>query len=151
MGRPSKPTDAHKRDGTYKKSRHGNRVPDSDFAEATDLNCPDDLSGHASEAWLRIIGVLPKERLKQADAELLAGMCHWLGEFSKIREAMRGMEVTSQNYYKLTILAQMTWKAFKDCAGSFGMTPSDRARLKFVVEQKVEDDALETLKLIGAG
>lgn len=150
MGRPPKPTDAHLRDGTYKESRHGNRVPDSDFPAATDLQCPDDLSGHASEAWLRIIEVLPKDRLKQADVELLAGMCHWLGEFAKVRESLRGLEVTSQNYYKLTILAQMTWKAFKDCAGAFGMTPADRARLKFVVEQKTEEDGLEILGMLKA-
>ena len=149
-GRKPKTTAAHKRDGTTVKVRHADRVPDAAFPDAK-IECPPELSGPAALIWHQVIAALPTDQVKQADVSQLAGLCHWYGEFQKVNEAIAELEVIDPAYYRLMTLAAIAWKHFAAASSRFGMTPVDRARMKMAVETKVEDDALETLKLIGAG
>ncbi len=149
MARPPKSTAAHKRDGTFRDDRHGDRVPDAEFPDAQ-LACPEDLSGEAAVAWYRVVKSLPPDYLKQADIDHLAGMCRWLAQFNAISAAMEKIEVTAPPYYKLSMLAGMAWKHFAAASSRFGMTPADRAKLRTPVVEKNRENALETLKLLGA-
>lgn len=149
-GRKPKTTAAHKRDGTARKVRHADIVPESSFADAT-REAPVELSAEAALIWHATIAALPSDQIKQADVNQLAGMCHWYAEFQKVNAAAAEFEVFDPAYYRLMTLAAIAWKHFAAASSRFGMTPVDRARMKIAIETKTEDDALESLKLVGAG
>ena len=59
----------------------------------------------------------------KTDSVMLAEMCRW---YSRYRQT------ADKPYadYRQTVLTVMAWKSFSQLAGKFGLTPSDRAKLK---------------------
>ena len=149
MGRPPKSLKQHKQDRTYRADRHGSRVSDAAF-EGDLPTRPDDLSVDELAVWELVVNTSPEGLLRSIDESELRGCCEWYGEYRKVMGAMRPMRATAKAYYRLANLAAIAWKHFAAAASRFGMTPADRARLKMMPKAVKEDDAMETLKLMGA-
>lgn len=140
MGRPPKPTERHKRDGTYRADRHGDRLESPTTAGAPDR--PEWLSGEAEIWWDAIIACLPADVAGEADDFALALLCEKWAEWRKYSAALEHIEVTDKEHYKVAMLANMAGKTVQGLLGKFGMTPSDRAKMK-IVPPKEEVDELE--------
>lgn len=148
-GQQPKTIARHKRDGTYRRDRHGDRVDDSDF-EGDLPERPADLSVDELSVWELVLGTSPDGVLRAIDESELIGCCWWYGEYCKAMRCMRPMKATAKAYYRLANLAAIAWKHFAAAASRFGMTPADRARLKMTKADEKQEDPLEALKLIGA-
>lgn len=148
-GQQPKSKSRHKRDGTFRADRHASLVDDRDF-DGDLPERPADLSVDELAVWELVVGSSPDGVLRAIDQTELTGCCWWYGEYSKAMRAMRPMEVTDTEYYRLSQLAAIAWKHFAAAASRFGMTPADRSRLKVAVTERKQEDPLEALKLIGA-
>ena len=118
-GRPSKSTAVLKAQGTYDASRHADRLE----APPCHLERPECLSGEAAEFWDRTVPNLESLGIVSAgDVHHLTAMCtHW-AIWKQMVEAWEPGEKVNQ--------ISIAWKSFDMIACRFGMTPSDRARIK---------------------
>lgn len=149
MARPSKSLRQHKHDRTYRPDRHALRVED-DAYEGDIPDPPDDLSQDELAVWSLVVETSPEGMLRRIDESKLIGCCQWYGEYCKVMRALRPMEATDTEYYRLIQMAAISWKHFAASSSQFGMSPLDRNRLKMPPAEKKEDDPLDTLGLIGA-
>ena len=146
-GRPPKPTRQHKRDGTYQNSVHGNRV-DMEIRGGNMPPPPESLKEFAREMWLDICEQLPPDVLAKMDAYQLMGMCEWWQQWRDIQKAIDTCnDVFDPAYFRLNQMAAIVWKHFAAAASRFGMTPSDRAKIKIVEKEKDDGDPLTALKM----
>lgn len=146
-GRTPKSKAQHKRNGTYRKDRHGDRLDDSDFKGELPP-CP--LTGLAAEIWAQVVASSPEGQLRAIDALHLEGLCQWGAECQRIQDALRNIDPADAGYYRMLQQMTMAWKHFAAASSRFGMTPVDRARLKAVPKEEKQDDPLSVLKMYGA-
>jgi phage terminase small subunit len=151
MARPPKTTAQHKRDGTFRADRHGDRLDADEFGGSLPHECPAHLTNsYAREIWELVIQSSPPDVLQAIDETHLAGCCWWGGEFHRIADELDNTEPTEPAYYRLQCSAAMAWKHYAAASSRFGMTPIDRARLKVSPKAEESADPLSTLSMIGA-
>src|SRR5688572_26013881 len=137
-GENRKSRSRHKRDGTFRADRHAALVDDRDF-DGDLPERPADLTADEVQVWSHVVDTSPDGVLRRIDESELIGLCHWYGEYRRLMDLMRKTKVTAKAYFRLATLAAIAWKHFAAAASRYGMTPADRARLKFAPSEKKPD------------
>lgn len=147
-GRPAKPTELHKLDGTYRPDRHSNGIA----ADTQLLAPPDHLSGLALEEWLRVASELHNVNLTTAlDITLLEQYCIMYAQWREMVEEVDkhgAVQETQTGYSQQTgyfTVAVKLAKEIRDIAKEFGLTPSARSRMRISKEQEAQDDIATAL------
>lgn len=131
-GPKPKPVEVHKREGTYRKDRHGEVVVVG--GRPTSFEAPVHLKPAARKVWDELIPIV-QPIVDRADMWALEALVE---EVVRWREAERileeeGMWVLSPNGYKIAhpaiAVAQKAKKEYRDWSARFGLTPSDRIGL----------------------
>ena len=137
----------HKKNGTYRADRHGNRLtmPGGDLPAM-----PSKLSAPSRRLWKLVVSKLPPEALSSLDAPALESMCRWFGQWQRAME--RAETDNGEKCYSLLVAASMAHKQFVTLAAKFGLTPADRGKLQTTSKREAVDESnpLEMLRLIGA-
>lgn len=132
MGRPRKPTQQLKDDGTYREDRHGGRrrAPRTTGEPAR----PAGLSAAARALWAELVPALVASGVAGAiDAPALEAMCEAFAEYRAARKIRARSLAEKRQRQMLVNGALREWRAL---AARFGLTPADRAKLE--VEQDGE-------------
>lgn len=128
-GRPRKPTAAKILDGTYRPDRDGS--PEQVVSAAGSPEPPPELQGDALAFWRRVIpGLCERNCAAVCDASALAMMCEWWARYRRYSEALDAMIPTDKGTYQMTVLCGIATTNFDKLAARFGLTPSDRAKLR---------------------
>ncbi len=147
MARPPKTTAQHIKDGTYQPCRHSRRV-DAIIQNSDMPPPPEELGEYGKEMWLDVCESLPKEVLVKIDVFQLLGMCEWWQQWRELQKAIATCnDVLDPTYYKLNQMTAVVWKHFAAASSRFGMTPSDRAKIKITEKEKDDGDPLTLLKM----
>lgn len=144
-GRPRKPQDQKKREGTYRADRDNalqvpTAVPDS----------PPYLSDAAKAHWKRISSLLiMQDLLSSLDGDALAMLCLALTEYEQAERdiAENGLTGTTDKGYEYLLPAvgirTNAWKKIVILCRQFGMTPGARASLKVIPRGDEDDDPID--------
>jgi P27 family predicted phage terminase small subunit len=128
-GRPNKPISHLKLYGTYREDRHGH-VDDQVDATGEPVR-PEWLGHEAKQLWDRVVPLLIASGIAaEIDESELAAMCDWWGRYRDATRALDTIAIQERGYYSMQILAGAAWKNFSSIASRFGLTPSDRAKLR---------------------
>ena len=127
-GRPRKPTQLHILDGTFKPCRHGG---DGEPVADGEPERPRFLRGEALAFWKEVVpGLVEMKVAKAADAPALAQMCQWWAACRRFQKMLNRARDTDKNLFRITAALAMASDKFNSYAGRFGLTPSDRTRLR---------------------
>jgi P27 family predicted phage terminase small subunit len=97
---------------------------------------PDWLEGLARDLWDSITpGLVATGVAKARDTVALIGMCEWWALYRRLMDALSSEDV-SPKLAPLAAQAGIAWDKFSQMASKFGMTPSDRAKLRVEMPQK---------------
>jgi P27 family predicted phage terminase small subunit len=127
MGRPRK--------SAASKSLRGTRRPDREHGREIGLPPgspakPADLSPRASVFWELVVPQLVSAGIATAiDAPALADMCEARATLEEIRTTLKGLAITSTDYYRTLMSSQVAQKTYHSLASKFGLTPADRQRI----------------------
>lgn len=131
-GRPRKPDELKILDGTFRADKDGDPavlVPGDGEPVP-----PGHLKGEALTFWKQIVLQLLKMGVaKVSDSAELAAMCEWHARYLRVSRALDRCPVTGAGSGKLSQLlvsASIAWDKFDRIACRFGLTPSDRAKLR---------------------
>jgi P27 family predicted phage terminase small subunit len=143
-GRPRQPDELKILRGTFRADRDG------DPAEAVPASGapkpPTHLKGDGLKFWKQVVpGLVESGVAKACDAPALAMMCEWWARYRKLsmlldEDAPENNPVAQvlkekQEYQRLVMLG-IAWTNFDKVAARFGLTPSDRAKLRLGGEKK---------------
>ena len=143
----AKPTTQHKRDGTYRADRHGRRA-DAVIGKTELPTPPEHLKADAVAMWYEVCESLPPEVLVRLDMYQLTGMCEWWQQWRDLQKAIDSCnDVLDPTYFKLNQMCAIVWKHFAAASSRFGMTPTDRAKIKIAEKEKDDGDPLTLLKM----
>lgn len=135
-GRPRKSVEDHVRDGTYRKDRHG-PIPTASTSDDPVTKFPDrpaSLTGRPAEVWDRLAKVLGGV-VRLRDVPTLEELCRWIERAERVDAELADMDPKETRFVKtLTGAAICTDKILK-LSNCFGLSPSDRAKLKPEVSQ----------------
>lgn len=126
-GRPRKPIEKHQLEGTYRPDRHG-PVNAADLPEpppALPPGLPDDVAAKWVQAVDLLAGVV-----KRRDVPLLIDLCRWLARSDKVAAKLDAMAAEEKGFNQTLIAAGIVTDKLLQLSGRFGMTPSDRAKLR---------------------
>lgn len=128
-GRPKKPDDLHILEGTFREDRHG------DPAERVILDGepapPEHLSDDAKAIWSVIVPPLTAAGVaKAADSVQLGIMVEWLARYRRYSAWLDKQGERSGKSRGLMYLVKSAAEAFDSIASRFGLTPTDRAKLR---------------------
>src|SRR5688572_22900134 len=127
-GRPRKPDELKILDGTWRpdKDADPSAPPVADGVPVM----PRRLVGEAAEMWGRVVpGLIASGLAKERDADQLASMCEWWGRYREYSDRL-DTAPESQDTYRLMIQVGICHTNFDKVASRFGLTPSDRAKLR---------------------
>lgn len=128
-GRPSKPVALKVLDGTYRESKDG-PLAEQVMASGVPV-APADLDGEARAFWDQVVpGLVAIGVAVAMDAPELVAMCQWHARYVRYGRQMDGVEPTSIKPNQLIYLTGVAWMNFDKIASRFGLTPSDRAKLR---------------------
>ena len=122
-GRRPKPLDLHVLQGTYRADRHGPQ-PEPDASDF-DINKPSDLPEAAAALFDELLPVL-RPIMRPSDVTQFLAMCEVFGLYRQCLVLSRS-DATDKEA-RIGTLAYLS--AFNRIAAGFGMTPSDRARVR---------------------
>lgn len=127
-GRPRKPDELKILQGTFRKDRDGVPavvVPDGDVVP------PDYLGDAALTFWHTIVPTMLSVGLaKPTDVPQLASMCEWWARHRRYSAILDAMDDNDKRLYQTTMLCAIASTNFDKIAARFGLTPSDRAKLR---------------------
>jgi P27 family predicted phage terminase small subunit len=128
-GRPKKPDDLKILDGTWRRDRDGK--PEERVQAEGEPVPPSHLKGESLSFWKHVVpGLIKSGVAKEADAPELAMMCEWWGRYRRYSRMLDRMKNNDKNLYQTTILCGIACTNFDKVASKFGLTPSDRAKLR---------------------
>ena len=120
-GRPRKPLEKHRADGTFRADRHSRKEVKS-TGEPYQIG---ELDEHGLDLWNRIVPELVKMKIATAiDSPQLFAMCDWWSEYRKFQTDKR------MEKYKRVCSMAAAYKQFATIASKFGLTAVDRASLE---------------------
>lgn len=128
MGRLRRPVESRLLDGTYQRSRHG-PLPDSEDTSLTPPSRPADLTGTARKYWDELLSLLSNVA-RERDGPMLADLCRWRAELTRVRSVLKRTRPGGKGYNQLLIAAGICSDKMDKIASRFGLTPSDRAKLR---------------------
>ena len=133
-GRKPKPTELHKRDGTYRRDRHGDVVVLG--GRPRTVEPPSCLTDSAKQAWTEQVPLLIEAGiLDLCDQAALEQMCSVIAQFRDAQAviAAEGMFVESPNGYKIAhpaiAVMNKAGSEYRAWCARFGLTPADRIGL----------------------
>lgn len=145
-GRPPKSTAAHKRDGTYKPSRHASREDES-VATGQCRRPAWVKTRNGKWLWDHVAKSLAEGVLVSADAPIFAAACRWWDLWRGFDERI-GNGVDDE--YRMTILAVTAWKQCDGCLTKLGLSPTQRTKLHaLATEAPRQDDKTRFFKVCG--
>lgn len=136
MGRPRKPGTLHILEGTHRRDRHG------DPAAVESMNLgepvpPKYLKGWALRYWHEITPRLREMKCATAaDSAALAQLCTWWAAARRFTLMLEKAKDGDKRLYRLASNLAMATNQFQAIACRFGLTPSDRAKLRVGVVEK---------------
>jgi len=134
-GPKPKPAILHIADGTHRRDRHGD--PAAIVASPGTPERPKELAGDAKKLWDAIVpGLVESGVATERDAVELAEMCQWFKRYKKAAKECDRTAASNPYYRQLLLATKTAWGEFDGIASRFGLTPSDRARLKVEPKQK---------------
>ena len=124
-GRRPKSSADHKRDGTFRADRHGNRA-DLKLPPATNREPPEDMAAEGKELWHRVVESMPKESFTLISREGLVAYCEaWL--MLRLVTPIAFADPSDKN-------KRIAWKSAIETVDKlgrqFGWTPSAAASIK---------------------
>ena len=156
-GRPPKPTEVLKLQGTFRKDRHGLRFDNDLTTLPTDFvlpPAPENLHPKAAALWTPWLeGLLVKHVLTEIDfAALELGFTH-LSQALKYADMLRSYGTTDhldddtlERVKRLERLFAQSSKCFLEIMSEYGCTPAARAALK--VPEPDNGQALDPLEIV---
>jgi P27 family predicted phage terminase small subunit len=128
-GRPRKPTELKLLHGTHREDRDG------PLGSAVRLEGVPAMPGHlnddAKAFWSAVVPGLVATRVAAAcDAPVLGEMCVWWEVYRRFSDHLQDTGAEEDGALRAMVNAKMAWKEFDRIAARFGLTPSDRARLR---------------------
>lgn len=154
-GRPPKPVEQHKLDGTYQKCRHQDRVQVTE--KITTIEPPETLTDEAKRTWETVIPVLCKAGLvSQADAPELFEAFTAYGIAQQFLH--KGFEAGGVDFI-LTLGRSdkdpfreylLYMERFDKIMWKFGVTPVERNKIHRAPDKKEDDDSF-IRNIIGNG
>jgi phage terminase small subunit len=126
-GRPRKPAAVKILEGTFRQDRDG----DPENLPGTGEPAPaEKLRSDAAAFWNEHVPRLIQEgRVKADDGPALTAMCQFWGTYLKLTRRESRTAVTAKLYPRVSRVRAMAFDRFKSLAATFGLTPSDRAKL----------------------
>ena len=95
---------------------------------------PPYLKGEAAAFWKRIVpGLVESGLVKDRDAAELTTMCEWWARYRKFGDRL-DKAGEDENTYQLMLQVGICHTNFDKVASRFGLTPSDRAKLRAEVK-----------------
>ena len=163
-GRPRKPSEQKRREGTYRPDRDNqfevdSAVPDPPpmLTGTSDSDLLNEWRRRGMDHWYRLTDFLSEENLiSRLDGDALALLCLAFVEYEEADKevAMYGLTVMSEKggFYQHPAVGVRTnaWKKILRLCREFGMTPSARASLKTGDGQK-EDNLDKALRELATG
>jgi phage terminase small subunit len=138
----------HKRNGTYRADRHGDR-DDAAVAHGKP-RMPRRVPKSSRWIWRLVVASYPVESLSRLDEVTLEALCVWWARWQTFN-ARLDVEPGSKAEYLNAMLAVASWKQVDKLAMRFGMSVLDRARLRTAPKANSEpDDPLTRLRDIRA-
>ncbi len=145
-GRRRKAPAAHKRDGTYRATRHAGR--NEPVFGAPSLKPPKSLDKLAKEEWRRLAAPLQKQGLfTMADRAVFAVYCQSWSDWVQLTAKLNAMDdltyTTIKGYTGVSPLVNartQAWRTLRDAGSRFGLDPSSRASLDVVLPSDRETD-----------
>lgn len=129
MGRPTKPVELHILEGTYRPDRQGEPIA-VDLGEPAP---PKHLKGWALRYWKEITPRLLQMKVATAgDSAAIAQMCTWWAAVRRFTLMLERAKDNDKRMFRLVTNLATATNQFQAIACRFGLTPSDRARLKGV-------------------
>ncbi len=157
-GRPPKPIEQHKLDGTYRKDRHSEHGIQN-ISKIVGIEPPEDLTEEARRVWLDIIPVLcaaelvtPIDMPALYEAFTVYGMAQELRKIAENKPKGAAAYVLSLGRMDKDPMFEYLryMRRFDEILYKFGMTPVERARISTGKKERTnEDDPLS--KIIGNG
>jgi phage terminase small subunit len=127
MGRPPKPTAAHKAVGSFRADRHdGAEPPAIGMLEKPSMN------DKAGWCWDQIAEQLKANGAAAADVPLVLRLCNWWATAETCQERI---DSGDWEYRDLCMLS-MASKHIEKLASMLGLSPVDRARLRVKTPEK---------------
>jgi P27 family predicted phage terminase small subunit len=135
-GRPRKPDELKILEGTFRKDRDGD--PSQAVQATGEPAPPPHLKGEALAFWSEVVpGLVATGVAKAADAPALAGMCEWWARYRKLARRLDRMTgKAAKAMPQVVMMLGIAWDKFDRVAARFGLTPSDRAKLRLGDQQK---------------
>lgn len=143
--RRTKTTAQHKRDGTYRKSRHGG--PEVEFSRGS-TKPPPELSPAAKREWKRVYpGLVKLGMFTVADRAVFSVYCQAFAEFFAVTQELNAMNshtFRAGNGSLATVpqIAQRAklWTMLRESASRFGLDPVSRIGLDVTPPPAVDPD-----------
>lgn len=115
--------------GTFRQDRDGD--PSSAVRAGGAPEPPAHLAGEALAFWQQVVpGLVSSGVAAACDSSALAMMCEWWQRYRQFSDALDAALVSKIPTYQLTLQVGIATTNFDRLASRFGLTPSDRARLK---------------------
>ena len=145
-GRRRKATAAHKRDGSYRATRHADR--NEPKFRRPDFRPPPGLDDVAKKEWRRLAGELAAlGLLTRADRAVFAVYCQSWSDWVQLTAKLNAMDDLTYTTMKgsvgispLVNARKQTWMTLKESAARFGLDPSSRASLDVAPMKDGETD-----------
>ncbi|MCR5723477.1 MAG: P27 family phage terminase small subunit [Treponema sp.] len=157
-GRPPKPTEQLKLEGTYRKDRHADRATNSALEPLTAVECPPDITGKARDVWNMQTAELCQ--LHRVNALNLPVLEQAFRAYKRAEECMNAIDEAGglaayalqmkPGQADLSIRERQFRKDYTDLIDTFGVTPTGAAKVHAPQEkEKLDTDAITAL--IGNG
>lgn len=128
-GRPPKPLSLHIAEGTLREDRHGSK-DDIPHPEGKPKR-PSKMKKDAAWLWDNHVAKLVESGVATAiDAPQLWRMCDCWHELRRCWAELEKTQPVEKDYYRYLLQSQMLEKMFDSIASRFGLTASDRMRIK---------------------
>lgn len=128
-GRPRKPDEMKILDGTWRADRDGD--PSADVVADGEPVPPSFLKGEALRFWREVVpGLVASGIAKARDSYQLAELCTWWARHRRLSRMIDTAKNADKRLHSLILMAGIAWMNFDKIAVRFGLTPSDRAKLR---------------------
>jgi phage terminase small subunit len=130
-----KSIEAHKRDGTWRKDRHGNNEPGSigTLTKPPTLDDPE-----ANWFWDNHIEQVIANGAGGGDLAMFISACNWWAVYKRVEQKTK-----ADDSYRPFCMMSMAWKNFNTAASRLGLSPTERAKLRDLPRPSTEENELE--------
>ncbi len=158
-GRPPKPTEQLKLEGTYRKDRHEKRATNSALEPLLAVECPEDITGKAREVWLMQAQMLCE--LKRINTLNLPIFEQAMRAYKRAIECQTSIDEAggmasysaqmTPGQADLSIRERQFRKDYTDLIDTFGVTPVGAAKVSTPAQDKDALDLEAITAIIGNG